>query len=284
MTGVIGRAYLFAGFVSENIWGKLSGPVQLGISSLIARFYETRLSRFLIRPYCWLHYGNSKHYLNYRPGNGAKRYRTFQDYFTRELQQPPQIKSNAVWPCEGYLCEAGKVEEISEVSVKGETRQIHTVFGKEPSEINKDHFFSNVFLHNNNYHHIHAPATGKISRIQHIPGELLLLRPWAYKNKPSLPALTNERINVDIIDQQGRSWLLSIVGGPLVATIKLPDWLKLGADVEIGSKIATFELGSTCCVIGPESPATPVGQMVDMGSPMGYTSPQPVSKPLVMAQ
>ena len=129
-------------------------------------------------------------------------------------------------------------------------------------------YFSNIFLHNNNYHRIHAPVNGKISRIEHIPGDLVLLRPWAYKN-PSLPALRNERINVDIVDEEGKTWYLSIVGGPGVGAIVLGDKTTLGSSVEIGKEIATFLLGSTCCIASP-IPVTKnkIGDQVFMGEPL----------------
>lgn len=256
--------YSFAGFVSVQIWGRLGRSMQFSISALIARFYNTRLSAVLIRPYCWWHYGNPNYCQGFLPGNGGRHFRTFQEFFTRDFIEPPEITSGAIWPCEGYLCESGKTEKLSTVKVKGEEREIPSIFGRE---IPGQSFFSNVFLHNNNYHHIHAPVSGKISRIVRIPGELLLLRPWAYKNNPSLPALTNERVNVDILDSKGREWLLSIVGGPLVATIRLPEYLRIHAHIEIGQKIATFELGSTCCMVSPIAPETSVGSQIQVGKP-----------------
>ncbi|HIE65989.1 MAG TPA: phosphatidylserine decarboxylase [Nitrospiria bacterium] len=256
--------YSFAGFISVQIWGRLSRSMQFAISALIARLYNTRLSAFLIRPYCLWHYGNPDYHQGFLPGNGAQHFKTFQEFFTRDFIELPEINSGAIWPCEGYLCESGQTEALSTVKVKGEEREIPSIFGRK---IPGESFFSNVFLHNNNYHHIHAPVSGKILRIVRIPGELLLLRPWAYKNNPSLPALTNERVNVDILDRKGREWLLSIVGGPLVATIRLPEYLRINAPIEIGQKIATFELGSTCCMVSPIAPENSVGSRIQMGAP-----------------
>lgn len=260
--------YGVAGFISENLWGRLSSSIQLGTSALLAKFYHTKVSRFFIKPYCLWQYKDMNHYKKFSPGSGGTNYKTFQDFFTRNLLNPPMIESESVWPCEGYLCEIGKVQNLDLVKVKGETRHLRTVFGDASHRIPNDYFFSNVFLHNNNYHHIHAPVSGKITRIEHIPGELLLLRPWAYQKNPSLPALTNERVNVDIEDQNGKTWFLSIVGGPLVATINLPKKIKLGATVNISEKIASFAMGSTCCMASPIPPQNKTGDMVNMGDPI----------------
>lgn len=49
----------------------------------------------------------------------------------------------------------------------------------------------------------------------------------------------------------GRPWYLSIVGGPGVATINISESVQIGAQVSIGSEIASFRIGSTCCIDGP---------------------------------
>ncbi|MFT6633949.1 MAG: hypothetical protein ACJAS4_003923 [Bacteriovoracaceae bacterium] len=54
--------------------------------------------------------------------------------------------------------------------------------------------------------------------------------------------------------------MLSIVGGPLVGTIKLPNHLSKGSRISIGEKLASFEMGSTCCLISPLDLNGMVGQ------------------------
>ncbi len=256
------------GFASEHVWGSLRPTRQFIVSRAISKFYETSLSQLMIRPYCKVHYGDSRYYRRFKPGRQAGRYRNFQDFFMRELPNVPTVGNASVWPCEGNLCDIGRVSEFPEIKVKGEKRKIAVVFGKKDSEIPKEYFFSNVFLHNKHYHHIHAPISAKVTRIQHIPGELLLLRPWAYPGRPSAPALTNERVNVDLEDDKGRIWMLSIVGGPLVATILLEKVLELGSRVSSGQKLASFALGSTCCMISPVHPGAILGEEVFVGSPL----------------
>jgi len=263
MRWILSCIQYLCGVLSIQFWGRLSDSMHIVISRSIASFYNTRISRFLIKPYCLWQYGDPFYYKNFTPGGGGDSYRNFQDFFTREFPRHPKIESDRIWPCEGLLCEAGKVSEISDVQIKGEVRNIKTIFGKAAQLPDEGHY-SNVFLHNNNYHHIHVPVDGVVDRIEHIPGKLLFLRPWAYKNK-SIPALTNERVNVDIVDKKGRRWFMSIVGGPLVATIKMAQGIQLNADVRIGQKLASFNLGSTCCMISPVAPEASVGQMVEMG-------------------
>lgn len=255
-------------FISIYIWGVMPGRTQRWVSSFYADVYNKPWSRHIIKPYCKAHYKDPNYLEQFKPASGAEQYKSFQDFFTRLFIHPPKIEATSVWACEGLLCEYGKIDELNEVRVKGQKRHLRTIFGAAGSEIPTDYYFSNIFLHNNNYHRIHSPVNGKIARIEHIPGDLVLLRPWAYKN-PSLPALRNERINVDVEDEQGRMWYLSIVGGPGVGAIVLGSETTIGSQVGIGEEIATFLLGSTCCIASPDPVVkNKVGDQVFMGDPL----------------
>ncbi len=256
-------------FLSLDVWGRLPSDWQRGLSKFYSRLYTKKFSRHFIGPYCKINY-KDPHYLNqFKPASGASEYQNFQDFFTRVYREPLQIQADAVWPCEGLLCEYGKVSETDFVNVKGQKRHLRTIFGERGNSIPSNYYFSNVFLHNNNYHRIHSPVGGSITRIEHIPGDLVILRPWIYRNDPSLPALRNERINVDIKSKDGADWFLSIVGGPAVGTIVMASGLTIGTMVTIGEEIATFLLGSTCCIASPipVEKAEP-GNQVFVGKPL----------------
>ncbi len=198
---------------------------------------------------------SDRYYLDkFVPPKGKNDFESFQDFFTREFKKLPQNVSPWVWPCEGLLCEEGKVDAIQVAHIKSNKRNVNTVFGLEDNTIPSNYTFTNVFLHNKNYHRIHAPIDGTITRIEHVPGDLVVLRPWIYKQNPSLPAFRNERYNVDITDTQGRTWYLSIVGGPAVGTIALDPKVKLGAKIDKLHQLGLFYLGSTCCMAAPISP------------------------------
>lgn len=247
------RAYLYK-FLSVNLWGNLPSPIQRGISNWYASVYNTTISKYFIKPYLRVNYSDSDYLDKFCPPNGKGEFKTFQDFFIRRFKSMPENKSDWVWPCEGLLCQEGEVEHIGMAKVKYDYRSVDTVFGLEEGKIPSNYCFTNVFLHNKNYHRIHAPIDGTIRRIQHVPGDLVVLRPWIYKQNPSLPAFRNERYNVDIEDSLGRLWHLSIVGGPAVGTIALDPKIKLGAKVEKVSELGLFYLGSTCCMAAPVKP------------------------------
>ncbi|MEM7382356.1 MAG: phosphatidylserine decarboxylase [Bacteroidota bacterium] len=241
-------------FFSVYIWGNLPGNIQRRLSAFYASNYDKPYSKWIIEPYIRFHYRDKNYLDKFSPPEGKDEFESFQDFFIRRFKDMPKNQNPWVWPCEGLLCDVGEVRDIESVLVKFDRRNVNTIFGVSPNSIPGKYHFTNVFLHNKNYHRIHAPVNGKISRIQHVPGDLVVLRPWIYMQNPSLPAFRNERYNIDITDEEGRTWYMSIVGGPAVGTIKLPEAVKLGANVEKLEELATFYLGSTCCMAAPEPP------------------------------
>lgn len=247
------RASLYQ-FLSVHLWGILPGTWQRNFSAFYAKIYDQPFSKWFIKPYTQYYYRNKNYLQNYIPPEGKEEFETFQDFFVRRFKVLPTNTSDWVWPCEGLLCDEGRVEELKTSRVKQDRRQLHTIFGIAAQELPEDYSFTNVFLHNKNYHRIHAPITGTVTRIQHVPGDLVILRPWIYKEDPSLPAFRNERYNLDITDDEGKVWYLSIVGGPAVGNIALPLDIKEGCRVEKLEEIALFYLGSTCCMAAPRPP------------------------------
>lgn len=252
-------------FISLHIWGQLPALWQKMISSVYARVYNKAFTRFIIKPYCHFN-GLTEEYLSqFQSASGSTNYSSFQDFFTRVYKTRTTNVGPYIWPCEGLLCDYGQVNELPAINVKGDRRLIQHIFGSLGVDIPGHYYFSNVFLHNNNYHRIHSPANCVVEKIERIPGELILLRPWVYKNDPSLPALRNERVNLRLMDDSGRPWFLSIVGGPAVGTIVLNPYIKPGAQLGVADEIGKFLLGSTCCMASPEPAGSCKGDQVFMG-------------------
>ena len=249
-------------YVSLNIWGNLPSGIQRSISKYYATLYNKSFSKYIIKPYCKLNYQDAAYLDQFISASGNSTYSSFQDFFTRVYKKPPQINSDYIWPCEGLLCDYGRVSDLPAINVKRDVREVRTIFGRSGQSIPDDYFFSNVFLHNNNYHRIHAPVSGCVKSIEHIKGDLVLLRPWVYKADPSLPAMRNERVNIVLEDSQNRNWYISIVGGPAVGTIVLSDGLQIGRQVDVLDQLGLFLLGSTCCMASPEAASTEVGTTV----------------------
>lgn len=244
----------FYKYLSVNVWGSIPSNLQRGFSSWYSSVYNKPFSRKIIEPYVRLNYSDKNYLEKFKPPYGKKKFESFQDFFIREFKELPNADSPHVWPCEGLLCDENKVENLAFVKVKADVRSVATVFGLNGGDIPEAYTFTNVFLHNKNYHRIHSPIDGTITRIQHVPGDLVVLRPWIYKANPSLPAFRNERYNIDLRDSNNKTWYLSIVGGPAVGTIELAPKVGLGSTVKKLQELSLFYLGSTCCMAAPISP------------------------------
>ena len=255
-------------FLSLNLWGNLPSSWQRNISNAYASIYNRSFTRHFIVPYCKINYTDKSYLEKFRSETGADHYASFQDFFVRVYKDSPTIASEYIWPCEGLLCDYGQVSCLPAINVKGDKRNVRVIFGQDGKKIPNHYFFSNIFLHNSNYHRIHTPVDCTIEEIEYIKGDLVLLRPWVYKQDPSLPAIRNERVNVTLRDFKDRRWFVSIVGGPAVGSIVLNQKAKRGQKLKIGEELGKFLLGSTCCIAAPEPMQhTAQGSMVSMGDP-----------------
>jgi phosphatidylserine decarboxylase len=240
-------------FVAHIFWNPLPGGFHKFFSEIWGKFYTTKLSSHLIAPFCFKYAMNEQVLLNYQPSSEFHSYISFQDFFTRKLRIPLSKGHSYVWPCQGYVCDFGKVNDLAPVKIKGEIHPVPFIFGNAENRIPGDYFFVNIFLHNHNYHRFHSPIDGIIINIEYVKGQLTFLRPWLYKKSlVSLPAFKNERIIVEIEDNNGRSWFITFIGGMGVGKIKLHENMQVGNKIEHADEIGLFLLGSTCCLAIPE--------------------------------
>ena len=240
---------LFANF----FWTYLPGPWQKNISYGFSRFLNLKISRLLITPSCFI-FNMDTDYLNqFVPETGKNYYNSYSDFFRRKYKMTPTIESPAVWPCEGYVCDWGQFSEKKESSVKGQILSLSRIFLPE-WKISPSYSFLNIFLHNHNYHRIHAPVGATVKNIIHIPGDLVFLRPWFYKREDvSYPAFRNERVTIELEDVRKKSWFVTLVGGFGVGSIELLQGLEVGRNLNAGDEMAYFKLGSTICIASPYS-------------------------------
>lgn len=225
--------------------------LQILISKIFSIFFRLPISRLIIPPYCKM-YGLDQPYLEqFESSRNQKNYSSFADFFKRRYRTALIVAGALIWPCEGYVCDWGLIDEIQISDLKGDIVDVDEIFQTDRKNI-KNHYFVNVFLHNHNYHRVHAPTDGVIKSIKSVRGGLSFLRPWLYeKESRSYPAHHNERTVFEIEDPQQKTWWITLVGGFGVGTIKLTSEVLVGAHVNVGQEIAWFELGSTVCIAAP---------------------------------
>lgn len=234
-------------------WINLPGLLQKKISRRFSFVFDRPWSRFIIAPYCFI-LGLSSDYLEqFQPESESTTYESYSDFFKRKYKSPPKIESNFAWPCEGYVCDWGHFKQKKDSVVKGQKMNLNSIFHSEPNTT-QNYFFINTFLHNHNYHRVHSPCHGQITKILKISGDLIFLRPWFYqKNDVSYPAFRNERFIFEIKDSLSRSWYLAMIGGFGVGTIEVSSKIQVGCDVKAGQELGQFKLGSTVCLATPDT-------------------------------
>lgn len=226
--------------------------MQKRISGIFSGLFSLRLSRLIIIPYC-AYFGLDADYLDQFEPEAGQDYGSYSDFFRRRYKALPAMESKFVWPCEGYICDAGYFGEKNVARVKGHDVPASFIFDGDGA-IPSDYFFVNIFLHNHNYHRIHSPMRATVKNVTWTAGNLDFLRPWFYRSADvSRPAFRNERVTLELVDDRQRSWYMTLVGGFGVGTIHLMETVGPGSVVNVGQELGLFSLGSTVCMASPEA-------------------------------
>jgi phosphatidylserine decarboxylase len=225
------------------------------------------------------------------PPEGA--FPSFDAFFTRRLREgvrplapDPDV---LVSPADGRLEDAGPVHAGGKLQIKGRDYAVADLVG-DPAEVARYEGgqFAIVYLSPRDYHRVHAPASGQITLIRSLPGDLFPVNAIGERHVPSLFS-TNRRVAI-VIDtpSKGRVTVVMvgamIVGRITVSAIEARD-VPLGNHViepsrrvARGDEIGMFHLGSTA-VVFVEKGVTPPwrrpssnghgGTKIRMGEPLG---------------
>lgn len=200
-------------------------------------------------------------------------YKSIQEVFTRKLNQDARTcHGEFCSPCDGTIRSSGPlVGKEKAVVAKGFEYSVDSlVFGNKYQSEPKVDFESwaiTVYLAPRNYHRVHSPVEGTLTRILYVPGEL-----WPV-NDPFLGCvpnvfLRNERMIFTIEGKGGATLRLVMVGsfnvGKMNASV-VPDFFSNGKDRLLGTQdlnifegkkklaqgeeLGTFMLGSTVVMI-----------------------------------
>lgn len=213
---------------------------------------------------------------------------SFDAFFTRRLRagvrplcpDPAEIVS----PADGRLEDAGPVHAGGRLKIKGRDYGVSELVG-DPAEVARYEGgqFAIVYLSPRDYHRVHAPASGAVTLVRSMPGDLFPVNSIGERHVPSLFS-KNRRVAI-VIDTKsmGRVTVVMvgamIVGRITVTAVEGRD-VPLGfhridpaLPVERGDEIGIFHLGSTAVVFVEKGVAppwrSPQGRYVRMGEPFG---------------
>lgn len=218
-------------------------------------------------------------------------YESFNDFFTRELKDDARAidatKDGIVSPADGVISQLGDIKEHKLLQAKGRHYDVGQLLA---DSVDGSYFaqgsFATVYLAPSNYHRVHMPFAGTLTKSRYVPGSLFSVNNSTAANVPDLFA-RNERL-VCLFDTDYGKAAVVMVGAMIVAGIESVATGKIVRTDEIqhathdiklekGDELGRFYLGSTAIVLLPKGAKTAwqdslsAGSTVQMGQLLGTT-------------
>ncbi len=261
----------------RSIWTWLLILLQFLIPKLLMTGIMYRLSRikikpiknFLINRFISLYGVNTNEVKNSIPDG----FDTFNAFFIRELVTDARkinLSTNTVSsPADGNLTIFGDIQNHKLIQAKQHAYSLQNLLRQNTNDLKEfmNGKYATIYLAPYNYHRIHAPVDGMITKIHHIPGSLFSVNQHTASRIPRL-FVRNERIAC-YIKTQSTEVILLFIGALNVGSIYTP-WtgitkphgkgelvdlkLKQGKPREIkkGDLLGWFNMGSTVITVYPE--------------------------------
>ncbi|QGZ42537.1 phosphatidylserine decarboxylase [Pseudoduganella flava] len=218
-------------------------------------------------------------------------YHSFNEFFTRALKPGarPIADTDFVCPVDGRISQFGAIEDDQIFQAKGHSFTTTALVGGDRAladQFRHGHF-ANLYLSPRDYHRIHMPCDGKLTRMIYIPGSLFSVNPTTARGIPGLFA-RNERV-VCVFDTAHGPFVMTLVGATIVGSMatvwhgvvnpprqpNICEWTYEDRDIVLkkGEELGRFLLGSTVVMLFPQNTLTfnpawqPAGP-VRLGEPM----------------
>ena len=197
-------------------------------------------------------------------------YASFNDFFTRALRPGarPLAKADYVCPVDGRISQFGTIDKDQIFQAKGHQFSTTALVGGDAALAAQfEHgSFANLYLSPRDYHRIHMPCDGRLTRMIYVPGELFSVNPTTARGIPGLFA-RNERV-VCVFDTANGPFVMTLVGATIVGSMatvwhgvvnpprtgQVRDWSYANDNVVLkqGDELGRFLLGSTVVMLFPQ--------------------------------
>jgi len=195
-------------------------------------------------------------------------YASFNDFFTRPLRDGarPIAQADFVSPVDGAISQLGAIDDHHIVQAKGHRFTTTALLGGDAGLAAAFRYgsFANLYLSPRDYHRIHMPCTGRLTRMIHVPGSLFSVNPVTARGVPDLFA-RNERVVCVFESPEHGTFAMVLVGATIVGSMatvwhgvvnakrtgKPSEWHYEGEDIvlEQGAEMGRFLLGSTVVML-----------------------------------
>ncbi len=198
-------------------------------------------------------------------------YATFNDFFTRSLRgnARPLAPADLVCPVDGAISQFGPMVGDQIFQAKGHSYSSTALVGGDAALAARFEggSFATLYLSPKDYHRIHMPMEGRLSRMIYVPGELFSVNPTTARGVPGLFA-RNERV-VCVFESERGPFVLVLVGATIVGSMatvwhgvvnppragEIRTWnFELELVLKQGEEMGRFLLGSTVVMLFPKGP------------------------------
>jgi phosphatidylserine decarboxylase len=261
----------FAGWVAGQQWGN----VTTAIINRFARRYNVNMAEAA------------------NPDTAS--YKSFNEFFTRPLKAGarPLASADFVSPVDGAISQCGPIAGDQVFQAKGHSYSTRALVGGDTALASQfqDGEFATLYLSPRDYHRIHMPCAGRLTRMIYVPGDLFSVNPTTARGVPGLFA-RNERV-VCVFEGEAGPYVMVLVGATIVGSMAtvwhgvinpprpgtVREWTYEMGNITLtqGEEMGRFLLGSTVVMLFPKgvmrfnadwTPTRPIR----MGEAMGQTA------------
>ena len=219
-------------------------------------------------------------------------YASFNEFFTRPLRAGarPLAQSDLISPVDGAISQFGPIAKDQIFQAKGHSYSTTALVGGDSqlASLFEDGSFATLYLSPRDYHRIHMPCDGRLTRMIYVPGALFSVNPTTARGVPGLFA-RNERV-VCVFESASGPFVLTLVGATIVGSMattwhgivnpprsaEVREWRYDNQQIILkkGEEMGRFLLGSTVVMLFPKgtvdfNPAWTATKAVCMGEAMG---------------
>ncbi|WP_347558850.1 archaetidylserine decarboxylase [Robbsia sp. KACC 23696] len=220
-------------------------------------------------------------------------YASFNDFFTRALKPGARPIADAAFvsPVDGAISQLGAIDEQKIVQAKGHDYTVSELLGGDAALAQRfqNGRFANLYLSPRDYHRLHMPCDGRLTRMVHVPGSLYSVNPTTARGVPKLFA-RNERVVCEFESDTAGTFVMVLVGATIVGSIAtvwhgvvnaqrpqtIREWKYDDQDIVLkqGAEMGRFLLGSTVIMLFQSgsialNPAWTSERAVRLGEVMG---------------
>jgi phosphatidylserine decarboxylase len=195
-------------------------------------------------------------------------YACFNDFFGRPLKAGarPLADADFVSPVDGAISQLGAIDDHHILQAKGHRFTTTELVGGDAALAARFRHgsFANLYLSPRDYHRLHMPCDGRLTRMIYVPGALFSVNPVTARGVPNLFA-RNERVVCVFASPEHGPFVMVLVGATIVGSMatvwhgvvnprrtgKVAEWSYADQDIVLrkGEEMGRFLLGSTIVML-----------------------------------